>query len=232
MGNKSGTTNIEGIKNDVSTSSVESVSLPIVNLQKDQQRKRKSADSAEGAQSGETMRKVTKNSPDQHLRDPDTTRLRETVLIFAKTLTLLTQMCDKAVSGQSEISSTQQGIRTSRTLSSTLAAAVRVASALSATSAVRQRETDDQKILEKSIQPPEKNTIDKDGEKEGAETITSTPKKEKTVEIVKISSAINTENSHKNHDSKVTEKEVCDKEGSTSRDSPERRKTRRSSQNR
>merc|ERR1712179_109792 len=46
--NKSGTTNIEGIKNDVSTSSVESVSLPIVNLQKDQQRKRKSGDSAEG----------------------------------------------------------------------------------------------------------------------------------------------------------------------------------------
>ena len=190
------------------------------------QRKRKSDDSIANLQSGESMRKIPKHSPEQQ-KDPDTTRLRETLATFAKTLTLLTQLCDRASSGQPEFCSAQPNTRTSRALSSTLAVAVRVATALSASSAVRQKVSPNKS----PENPPNMSSsreisIPTDYRDNEVDVATSTPKKVANLEVIKVSSPISTDVESAGLATPNTKK--CDNEDIHSQ--KERRSTRKSSQ--
>ena len=172
------------------------------------------------------MRKIPKHSLEQQ-KDPDTTRLREPLATFAKTLTLLTQLCDRASSGQSEFCSTQPNTRTSRALSSTLAVAVRVATALSASSAVRQKVSPNQS----PENPPNMSSsreisIPTDCRDNEVEVATSTPKKVANLEVIKVSSPIGTDAESAGLATPNTKK--CDNEDIHSQ--KERRSTRKSSQ--
>merc|ERR1719510_884780 len=220
---------------NVKTSSL-SISPANTSSDTQQQRKRKSGDSDENACSspvGETIRKIQKSTSDQH-KDPDTARLRETLAVFARTLALLTQMCDRAVSGETNFSSppSKQTVRTSRSLSSTLAAAARVASVLSATSVARQRATANilsgsHIEISKSQEENKKDGINARKDPEiGA--MTSTPKKEGDLEAgnsLRCDHEVGSNSRESQGDGKQQRahenKSPC---------SPERRKTRRSSQ--
>ena len=205
--------------------------LSAANINNDpQQRKRKSGDSDENS-CGESMQKFQKQTTDhQTNKDPETSRLRENLVTFARTLTLLTQMCEKSVSNRTEFSSSTQNVRTSRSLSSTLAAAVRVASVLSASTKARQGATPDI-FTGNQLQPNQsQENRDKDDADTNFDAVTSTPKKERNIELNKKSPQTNNKD-NRSHSCDNTEPKVCDKNEETSHISPEKRITRRSSQN-
>merc|ERR1711902_96330 len=141
-------------------------------------RKRKTSD--ESNPKSELSHKLAKTSSDQ--KDSESMRLKEALTTFAKTLALLTQVCNRAVNTHSEFTVSHQPIRATRTLSSTLAAAVRVASALSS-SAVRPHLSSDD-LMERVNQPSKE--LDKHScetnKVEKLEVATSTPKKERDEE--------------------------------------------------
>merc|ERR1712061_292570 len=121
-------------------------------------------------------------------------------------------MCDRAANGQSDFPDSQQNIRTSRALSSTLAAAVRVASALSATSAVRQRVLSNDNTTENPItsnSSQEELTIDQC--KDALPAVTSTPQKERNLDVIKISPKSSNEKGRSCESRKNNEKNDSDK---------------------
>ena len=188
-----------------------------------QLRKRKSCDG--NFLTGEASHKIAKNSSDY--KDSDSMRLQEALTTLAKTLVLLTQVCNRAVNTHPDFLITQQPIRTARTLSSTLAAAVRVASALSSTSTLRTGlSTDD---LSDNLNPCSKSqdkTSNEQNEDTSFEVATSTPKKQCNNESVKIDSPSKDSICQKNIVSDINSS-IHDDNSSV----PERRVTRKSSQN-
>ena len=188
-----------------------------------QQRKRKSCEG--NVQLGESSYKLPKNSSDQQSKDSDSIRLKEALGTFSKTLALLTQVCNRAVNTHPDFPTSQQPIRTTRTLSSTLAAAVRVASALSSTSAILPNMSTD--TVSDNVSQPSKGqnrSIREQPKNPEFELVTSTPKKELGQETLETTASVQEEKLHGN---KICEeKEYIDEHYTT-----ERRTTRRSSQN-
>ena len=188
-----------------------------------QQRKRKSCEG--NFLTGEASHKIAKNSSDY--KDSDSMRLQEALTTLAKTLVLLTQVCNRAVNTHPDFLITQQPIRTARTLSSTLAAAVRVASALSSTSTLRSGLSNDD--LSDNLNPCSKSqdkTSNEQNEDTSFEVATSTPKKQCNNESVKIDSPSKDSICQKNIVSDINSS-IHDDNSSV----PERRVTRKSSQN-
>merc|ERR1739848_292482 len=69
---------------ETSMDSLRNASMTTVKEKKaDPQRKRKASEGIEDLQSNETTRKLSKNVSEHHSKDPDTTRLRETLATFA-----------------------------------------------------------------------------------------------------------------------------------------------------
>ena len=183
-------------------------------------RKRKTSD--ESKLKSEVSHKLAKTSSDQ--KDSESMRLKEALITFAKTLALLTQVCNRAVNTHSEFTISHQPIRATRTLSSTLAAAVRVASALSSSAVRPHFSTDD--LLESVSQPSKE--LDKHScetnKDEKLEVATSTPKKERDHEAPLSVTSIKDDGYHESGGSEITEHK--DNEYI-----PNKRVTRRSSQN-
>ena len=184
-------------------------------------RKRKTSD--ESNLKSEISHKLTKTTSDQ--KDSESMRLKEALITFAKTLALLTQVCNRAVNTHSDFTLSHQPIRATRTLSSTLAAAVRVASALSS-SAVRPHLSSDD-LLE-SVNQPSKE-IDKHycetNKDEQLEVATSTPKKERDHEAPLSVTAKKDDGYNESEGRKITEHKDDNEY------IPNKRVTRRSSQN-
>ena len=183
-----------------------------------QPRKRKTCEDT--YEIGEASHKVSKVSDN---KDSESIRLKEALSTFAKTLALLTQVCNRAVNNHSEFTVTHQPLQTTRTLSSTLAAAVRVASALSSTSVLRPNLSSDD-LMDNVDQPPDKHTGESSQDSK-LDITTSTPKKI----CGPGSQTFSPKKDNECHENKISEDK--DHNVDTNNLTSEKRVTRRSSQN-